>query len=109
VATTGPANLRLAADATQFIITEEKIFSALSPGVKNARFVDQAARNLTCMAEVSPRAATRQAPPVAIRSDRLRRRGSTIMEAVQEVENFGVGVLDHRWREIDSERLWIHY
>jgi hypothetical protein len=56
VAKTGNAYLKLAADATQFIITEAKMFSALSSGVKNAPFFDQAARNAACMAEVLHRA-----------------------------------------------------
>jgi hypothetical protein len=56
VAKTGNAYLKLAADATQFIITEAKMFSALSTGVKNAPFFNQAARNVACMAEVLQRA-----------------------------------------------------
>jgi hypothetical protein len=56
VAKSGDAYLRLAADATQFIITEAKMFGGLSSGVKNAPFFDQAARNVACMAEVLRRA-----------------------------------------------------
>jgi hypothetical protein len=38
--------------ASQFVVCEAKVFSKLSPGVKNAPYYDQAARNVACMAEV---------------------------------------------------------
>lgn len=38
-------------DATQFVVTEAKLGSSLSPGVANAPGYDQAARNVACMAE----------------------------------------------------------
>lgn len=56
VARTGNSYLKLAKDATQFIVTEAKMFSALSTGVKNAPFFNQAARNVACMAKVMERA-----------------------------------------------------
>lgn len=56
VAKTGNAYLALKPPATQFIVTEAKMFSALSSGVKNAPFFNQAARNVACMAEVLRRA-----------------------------------------------------
>ncbi len=48
--------LTLSKDATHFIVCEAKLFSPLSPGVKNAGFFDQAARNVACIAEVLNRA-----------------------------------------------------
>jgi len=51
----GKADLSLLDSATQFIVLEGKIFSRLSPGVTNARFYDQAARTVACMAEVLKR------------------------------------------------------
>ncbi len=47
---------KLQADARQFVVTEAKIFSKLSPGVTNAPYYDQAARNVACIAEVLKRA-----------------------------------------------------
>jgi hypothetical protein len=44
------AVLHLAADATQFVITEAKLFSALSAGTTRAPEYDQAARNIACLA-----------------------------------------------------------
>ncbi|MDQ2949733.1 MAG: hypothetical protein M3Y27_27975, partial [Acidobacteriota bacterium] len=49
VARSGNAYLKLAAGASQFIVTEAKMFSALSSGVKNAPTFNQAARNVACM------------------------------------------------------------
>ena len=46
------ADTRLAEGATQFIVIEAKLFSSLSPGVTNAGYFDQAARNVACMAQV---------------------------------------------------------
>lgn len=46
------ANTKLKPGAKQFIVTEAKLFSPLSSGVKNASFFDQAARNVACMAQV---------------------------------------------------------
>lgn len=46
------ANTKLKPDATQFVVTEAKLSSPLSPGVKNAPDYDQAARNVACMAQV---------------------------------------------------------
>ena len=56
----GPtAEVRLADDATQMMVTEAKMFSRLSRGVKNASYFDQAARNVACLAEVLHRAGRR--------------------------------------------------
>jgi hypothetical protein len=49
------ADLELARDATQFTVVEAKIGSPLSPGTSNAKYFDQAARNVACMAEVLAR------------------------------------------------------
>lgn len=38
------------ADATQFVVTEAKMFAHLSPKVTNASYYDQAARNVACIA-----------------------------------------------------------
>jgi hypothetical protein len=38
-------------NATCFIVIEAKMFSKLSPGVKNASFYNQGARNVACMAQ----------------------------------------------------------
>ena len=44
--------LMIATDATQFVVTEAKVFALLSPGVTNADYYDQAARNVACIAWV---------------------------------------------------------
>lgn len=45
------AGLRLLPDARQFVVVEAKMFSGLSPGVRQAPGFNQAARNIACMAE----------------------------------------------------------
>jgi hypothetical protein len=50
------SGLTLADDARQLVVVEAKLFNRLSPGVKNARFFDQAARSVACLAEVLRRA-----------------------------------------------------
>jgi hypothetical protein len=50
------ANTKLAEGATQFIVTEAKLFSPLSSRVTNAAYFDQAAKNVACIAEVLCRA-----------------------------------------------------
>jgi hypothetical protein len=50
------ADTKLADDAKQFIVTEAKMFSPLSPGVTRASYFDQAARNVACIAEILFRA-----------------------------------------------------
>lgn len=42
--------LILTADATQFVVTEAKMFSSLSKGVTHAKYYDQAARTMACIA-----------------------------------------------------------
>ena len=52
----GKTDVSIDRDATQFIVTEAKMMSGLSSGVSNARYFDQAARNVACMAEALLRA-----------------------------------------------------
>jgi hypothetical protein len=52
------ADLELARDVTQFTVVEAKIGSPLSPGTSNAKYFDQAARHVACMAEVLARSNT---------------------------------------------------
>lgn len=59
------ADTRLNPDAEQFVVTEAKLFSPLSSGVRHASYYDQAARNVACMAEVLCRAGRR---PESLRS-----------------------------------------
>ncbi len=49
-------DLTLKEGATQLVVTEAKMFSKLSSGVTNARYFNQAARNVACMAEIANRA-----------------------------------------------------
>lgn len=49
-------DLSLLEDANQLVILEAKMFSGLSSGVSNAKYYDQAARNVACVAEVFHRA-----------------------------------------------------
>lgn len=53
---TGKAALTLAEDAAQLVVLEAKLFSRLASGVTHARYYDQAARNVACMAEALRRA-----------------------------------------------------
>ena len=48
----GDGDLSLSPDSTRLVVTEAKMFSKLSSGVKNAAFFNQAARNVACIAEV---------------------------------------------------------
>lgn len=50
------ADLELEPDATQFTVVEAKIGAPLSSGTSNAKYFDQAARNVACMAEVMAKA-----------------------------------------------------
>lgn len=49
-------DLTLSNKAKQIVVVEAKMFSKLSPGVTNASYYDQAARNIACIAEVIRRA-----------------------------------------------------
>ena len=48
----GKGDLNLSPDAKQLIVIEAKMFSKLSRGVKNAKNFDQAARTVSCIAEI---------------------------------------------------------
>jgi len=48
----GKGDLVLDPDAKQLSVIEGKMLSGLSRGVKNAKYFDQAARNVACVAEV---------------------------------------------------------
>ena len=50
------SDLTLSKGATQLVVTEAKMFSKLSSGVTNAKYFNQAARNVACIAEVASRA-----------------------------------------------------
>ena len=52
----GKTDTSLAKDATHLVVTEAKMFSRLSAGVKNASYFNQAARYAACIAEVLNRA-----------------------------------------------------
>ena len=52
----GAGDLSLASDAKHLVVLEAKMFSKLSPGVTHARYYNQAARTVACMAEVLRRA-----------------------------------------------------
>ena len=52
----GDGDLSLAPAATRLVVTEAKMFSRLSSGVKNASFFNQAARNVACITELLNRA-----------------------------------------------------
>lgn len=49
------ADLQLRENSAQFTVLEAKVGSPLSAGVSNAKYFDQAARNVACMAEVVAR------------------------------------------------------
>jgi predicted RNase H-like nuclease len=52
----GRTDVRLTPNATHLACVEAKMFSRLSSGVKNARYFNQAARYVACMAELMHRA-----------------------------------------------------
>jgi hypothetical protein len=56
IGSTGKTDLVLTPDASHFVVLEAKMYSELSKGVKNAKYYDQAARSVACIAEVLSRA-----------------------------------------------------
>ena len=52
----GKTDLELTPDASHFVVLEAKMYSGLSSGVTHAKYYDQAARSVACMAEVLSRA-----------------------------------------------------
>jgi len=61
----GRVDLSLSHDASHFVVLEAKMFSKLSPGVTHAKYFDQAARTVACIAEVLRRA---NLPPARLSS-----------------------------------------
>ena len=61
----GVGDLSVNENVSQLVVTEAKMFSKLSAGVTNARFYDQAARNVACIAEILCRAGVN---PLAVAS-----------------------------------------
>lgn len=59
VGNSGRGDIALTADATQFLVIEAKLNSPLSARTRNAPDFDQAARNVSCVAEVLRRAKRR--------------------------------------------------
>lgn len=56
IGTKAKADLELKPNATQFTVVEAKVGAPLSSGTSNAKYFDQAARNVACAAEVMARA-----------------------------------------------------
>ena len=52
----GTADLSLTENATEFVVTEAKMFSKLSDSTTNASYFNQAAWSVACMAEVAKKA-----------------------------------------------------
>lgn len=48
----GKTDLALVPNATHFVVLEAKLYSGLSKGVKHAKYYDQAARSVACMADI---------------------------------------------------------
>lgn len=51
----GKCDLALLNNATQFVVVEAKMSSKLTPGVSHAKYYNQAARNVACIAELIQR------------------------------------------------------
>ena len=56
IGTKAKADLELIPDGAQFTVVEAKVGAPLSSGTTNAKYFDQAARNVACMTEVIARA-----------------------------------------------------
>ena len=56
IGSTGKTDLQLIPDAMHFVVLEAKLYSGLSKGVTNAKYYDQAARSVACVAEILRRA-----------------------------------------------------
>jgi hypothetical protein len=52
----GRTDLELTPNATHFVVLEAKLYGGLSKGVTNAKYYDQSARSVGCIAEVLGRA-----------------------------------------------------
>jgi hypothetical protein len=56
IGTKGKTDLELIPEATHFVVLEAKLYSGLSKEVTNAKYYDQAARSVACIAEILSRA-----------------------------------------------------
>jgi hypothetical protein len=77
IGSTALANVALVGGASQFVVVEAKLFSPLSKGVRNARYFDQAARNVCCMAQVLSQS--------SVRPDRFRALGFYVIAPSEQV------------------------
>ena len=87
----GKTDLSLCADASHFVVLEAKMFSKLSAGVSHARYFDQAARTVACMAEVLRRA--------NVRPDDLAKFGFYVLAPQSQIS---LGIFD---RQITKESI----
>ncbi len=74
----GKTDLSLCADANHLVVLEAKMFSKLSAGVTHAKYFDQAARTVACMAEVLRRA--------DVRSDNLSKLGFYVVAPQSQID-----------------------
>lgn len=72
------SGLSLTSNSSQFIVLESKIYSSLSPRVSNAKYYDQAARSIACMAK------TIEAVNVSV--DDFNSLGFYVIAPVQQIE-----------------------
>lgn len=75
----GKAYCSIEPDARQFVVCEAKVFSKLSPRVRNAPYFDQAARTVACIAEVLGRL------PVPVRPQQLDRLAFLVLAPVEMI------------------------
>ena len=95
----GEGDLSLSPEATGLVVTEAKMFSKLSSGVKNAAFYNQAARNVACIAEVVRRADVHPAG--------MKRIGFFVIAPESQIESGVFSPLLHKEaiREVVSRRV----
>jgi len=75
----GKTDTSLAKDATHLVVTEAKMFSRLSAGVKNASYYNQAARYAACISELLNRADRKPSE--------LKRLGLYVLAPAETIEN----------------------
>ena len=92
-------DLSLAEGASRILVTEAKMFSKLSSGVKNASYFNQAARNVACIAEVICRA--------QISPNSLEKIGFFVIAPESQINDgvFGEHMVPERIRSIVSRRV----
>ena len=83
----GAGDLALHPDAGNLVVLEAKMFSRLSPGITHARYYNQAARTVACMAEVLRRA---NRPPST-----LKRLSFFVIAPQQQID---AGLFEHHTR-----------